>query len=242
MDWGNHSKVQGCLERTVELYPDYATAWALLSIMYLDDFRFRFPKTAPLPLGRALEAAKHASELDPRNARAQQALMMALFFSEEVTAALKVGAEAVEFNPNDTELLAEYGVRLGQSGDWEQGRNFITRALTRNPIPPTYYDADLAVNFYMVKDYPTAEIWIKKTKIEANPLYHLVAAMIYGQLGRVAEGERERDWLLANAPDLIKNIRREMAKRLARPEDQAHVIEGLKLAGLPIPPGSGELE
>ena len=49
MDWDDHSKVQGCLERTVELYPTYATAWALLSIIYLDDFRFRFPKTVPVP-------------------------------------------------------------------------------------------------------------------------------------------------------------------------------------------------
>ena len=94
------------------------------------------------------------------------------------------------------------------------------------------------MNFYMVRDYATAEMWIKKTEIQANPLYHLVAAMIYGQLGRVAEGERERDWLLANAPDLIENIRSELARRLARPEDRAHVIDGLILAGLPISPES----
>ena len=40
---------------------------------------------------------------------------------------------------------------------------------------------------------------------------------------------------LANAPDLIKNIRSELATRLTRPEDQVHVIDGLILAGLPIP-------
>jgi TolB-like protein len=235
MDWGAHANSQACLERTVERYPGYASAWALLSMIYLDDFRFRFPKTAPPPLDKALEAAKRAVDLDARNARAQQALMLALFFNGEVPAALRVGAQAVEFNPNDTDLLAEYGVRLGHSGNWYEGRTFLEKSLERNPIPPTYYDADLAVNFYMVKDYATAEVWIEKTEFGSNPLYHLVAAMIYGQLGRVAESRRERDWLLSNAPDLIKNIRRDMANRLGRPADQEHAIDGLILAGLPIP-------
>jgi TolB-like protein len=235
MDWGAHANSQACLEKTVERYPRYASAWALLSMIYLDDFRYRFPKTAPPPLDKALEAAKRAVDLDARNARAQQALMMALFFNDEVPAALLVGAQAVEFNPNDTELLAEYGVRLGHSGEWDEGLTFLEKSLERNPIPPTYYDANFALHFYMVKDYARAEAWIEKTEFGSNPLYHLVAAMIYGQLGRVAESKRERDWLLANAPDLIKNIRRDVANRLSRPADQEHAIDGLILAGLPIP-------
>ena len=235
MDWGAHAKSQACLEKTVERYPSYASAWALLSMIYLDDFRFRFPKTAPPPLDKALEAAKRAVDLDARNARAQQALMMALFFN--VKFPLRCGSVRKRSSSIRTTLSSwpNTGSASGMSGDWDEGLIFMEKSLERNPIPPTYYDAEFAVNFYMVKDYARAEVWIEKTEFGSNPLYHLVAAMIYGQLGRAAESERERDWLLSNAPDLIKNIRRDLANRLARPADQEHAIDGLILAGLPIP-------
>ena len=59
--------------------------------------------------------------LDPTNARAMQAQMLSLFFKDEVDAALKVGERAVALNPNDTELVGEYGMRLALSGEWTTG-------------------------------------------------------------------------------------------------------------------------
>ena len=38
----SHAAIRTCLERAVALYPGYATAWAMLSVLYLDEDRFGF--------------------------------------------------------------------------------------------------------------------------------------------------------------------------------------------------------
>lgn len=232
-----HAFVQDCLERTIREYPTFATAWALLSITYLDEFRFQYllrPAEEP-PLGLALDHARRAIKIDPRNVRGQQAYMMALALNGEIDAALKVGEQALSINPNDTDLRAEYGVRLALSGRWREGSDLILDARLRNPGPQGYYEANLALAAYMQRDHQAAALWIRKADVQANPLFHFIAAAIYGQLGDISGSRRERDWITANADRLLQNVHHEVALRIFRPEDRAFFIEGLRLAGLPIP-------
>ncbi|ODT12175.1 MAG: hypothetical protein ABS35_40890, partial [Kaistia sp. SCN 65-12] len=91
LDGRSHPGVRRCLEETVARFPDYATAWALLSQTYIDELRFHYPvetATAPASLERAAAAAKRAVELDPQNVRALQAQMLVLYFDGQVEAAL----------------------------------------------------------------------------------------------------------------------------------------------------------
>ncbi|APG88096.1 adenylate cyclase (plasmid) [Sinorhizobium americanum CCGM7] len=233
----SHVSVQGCLKRAVERFPGYATAWALLSLTYIDELRFRYRIKAPSPppLDLAMEAARRAVELDPQNVRGLQAEMLAFFFRGDVETALSIGARAVEINPSDPELSAEYGLRLALSGEWKQGCGRVVEAVSRNSGPLGYFEASLALCSYMQEDYVVAEQWIRAADVQANPLYHFIAAAILGQLQKSDEAARERRWVEQNALDLLKNIRRELALRIHRPEDQAHFMDGLVKAGLSIP-------
>jgi len=76
-----HLNARDCLESVVARYPSYATAWAMSSILYLDEDRFRFNLRSgqPAPIERALHSARRAIELEPGNTRALQSLMIALF-------------------------------------------------------------------------------------------------------------------------------------------------------------------
>jgi tetratricopeptide (TPR) repeat protein len=160
---------------------------------------------------------------------------MVLFFENDVEGALKVGERAVAINPNDTELIGEYGVRLAISGNWKRGGEFLAKALDRNLAPLGYLETTLALCLYMQRDYEGAAIWIRRAHIQPNPLYHFIAATIYGQVGDVAAAGRERAWIEANAPDLLRNLRQEFAMRNMKPQDRAHFVEGLRKAGFSIP-------
>ena len=72
-------------------------------------------------LERSLQAARRAVQIDPDNTRGLQALMTALFFNGQPVDSLRVGEQALAVNPNDTELLSEFGTRLAMSGQWERG-------------------------------------------------------------------------------------------------------------------------
>ena len=231
-----HATVQSCLQRAVQRFPNYATAWALLSLTYLDELRFRYRLNSTTPsLDAATETARRAVELDPQNVRALQAEMLSHYFRGEITAALDVGARAYSINPNDTELAGEYGFRLALSGQWKPGCKLVASAVSRNPQPSGYFESALAVCAYIDKDYITAERWARLADVRANPIYHLILTAILGQLGKTEEARSERQWLAVHAPTFVDNIRHEVAVRIIRREDQLHLLDGFKKAGLSIP-------
>jgi adenylate cyclase len=184
-----HASVRDCLKRTAAQFPGYATARAMLSLLYIDQDRFGFnPEPGePPPLDKALETARRAVNLDQSNPRALQALMMTLFFRQEVAEALHVGERAVALNPNDTELLGEFGARVAFSGEWDRGSLLLEQALARNPGHSGYYHGMLAFIAYMQRDYERAFAEIRQSNQDKVSLYHGIAAIIYARLGMTAE-------------------------------------------------------
>ena len=230
----SHRSVERCLERTTNRFPSYGTAWALLSLTYLDEVRFRYAvdgRSEP-PLELAFEAARRAVDLDPNNSRALQAYMTALFFQGDVPAALKIGERGLALNPNDTELQAEYGLRLALSGQWDRGRDLMLDVLDRNPGPLGYFESVVALCYYMIGDYKAAGAYIDKARLTANPIYHLIAAATYGQLGREDAAKAERAWFAASAPDFLTDLPKVIRMRSIGPDDQKHLLEGLAKAGI----------
>ena len=226
--------VRECLEKAVRRYPDYATAWALLAQTYLEDIRFRIPydpDASPRDLEKALATARHAVRLDPYNTRGLQAEMFALFFSRQFEAAEAVGERAIRLNPNDTELMGEYGYRLAVSGDWATGCPLIAEARSRNPGMFGYYESGLALCSYFAGKFAEAEVWIKKTPVPSNPIYHLMAAAIYAEAGQMREAERELAWLCENQPLLLRNLRLEASIRLGRARDIDFFIASIDRIG-----------
>lgn len=240
LDAKTHPTIRKCLEDAVRRFPTYATAWALLSQTYIDEIRFRYPvdpSSSPASIDRALAAARRAVELDSQNVRALQAEMFALYFHGDVEAALKIGELALSINRNDTELVGEYGYRLALSGNWSRGCAMVEEARQRNPGPLAYYESALALCSYFRGDFREAAMWITKTAVQENPIYHVIAAAIFAENGQATDAKRERDWLLTNAPNLVANIRTEMAIRISRPQDIERLMGSLRKAD--ILPGNG---
>jgi tetratricopeptide (TPR) repeat protein len=237
LDPQTHGSVQECLQQTTREFPNYSTAWGLLSMTYVDELRFRYRlhSSSPISLERASEAAARAVELDPQDVRALQAQMLTLFFRGEVDAALAVGARAFAINPNDTELAGEYGFRLALSGQWRPGCELVSKSVALNPGPVGYFEAALAVCSYISGDYAAAERWAHLADLRANPIYRVILLAILGKLGKSDQAREERKWLEVNVPGFLNNIRKEIALRIRRPEDQERFIEGLREAGVPIP-------
>jgi len=232
-----HAAARDCLERAVTRYPSYATAWAMLSYIYLDEDRFGFNwrDKGGGPIERSLEAAQRAVRLDPENVRALQALMMALFFNREAEESLRVGERAFALNPNDTELLGEYGSRLAMAGHWQRGAELLEQALIRNPGNAGYYTGVLGLIAYMLGDNERAVKLIRRADMEKFPLYHVVAALIYARAGLAQEAAASRDLFLAMRPRFFDNLDEELAKRNYRPEDRRILTDAARAAGFPVP-------
>jgi len=230
-----HGEVRNCLESAVARYPSFATAWAMLSIVYLDEDRFRFNRKpiSSAPIDRSFQAARRAVQLDPANTRALQALMTTLFFSQRVPEALQIGERALATNPNDTELLGEFGTRLAMSGEWQRGAALLDRAIALNPAGGGYYRGTRALAAYMLHDDKTAVIEIRQADLQKFPLFHAVAAVIYVDAGMVEDARSEAARFNEMRPDFIPNIVAELKVRNFQPPDRARMIADLRTAGLP---------
>ena len=104
-------------QEAIALDPDYADAWAGLSIAISDkDF---IGTGLSDPRSEALEAAEKALELNPESWIANYAMgeYMGSFRVERFADAGQYYRKAISLNPSDSELRIDYGGAL-----WQQGR------------------------------------------------------------------------------------------------------------------------
>ncbi|ULR46759.1 adenylate cyclase [Rhizobium sp. K102] len=232
-----HARVRNCLEAAVARFPSYATAWAMLSIVYLDEDRYKFNPTPgqDSAIQRALDAARRATQIDPSNTRGLQALMTALFFDRQLAESLRVGEQALATNPNDTELMGEFGTRLAIGGQWQRGATLLDQAIALNPGSGGFYHGTRALAAYMLRDNQTAVLEIRQANMQKFPLFHVVAAIIYAEAGMMDDARREGELFVSMRPDFLPNIVTELAMRNMQPEDRDRLIEGLRKAEMTVP-------
>jgi adenylate cyclase len=241
-DAREHARVRVCLERAVELDPDYADAWAVLANAYAQEYRQRLNPRPGLydARERSLAAARRAVEIEPRNPTAQLMLANALFDRHDVVGFRAAGKRAIALNPNDPDILAHFGTRLVYMGEWERGFALVTKAIALNPEFPEWYRDPLIFYYYQTGDYKRA--LVESQRRDVSRLWRLLfRAMILGQLGRSEEAQPAIEAALELKPDVRERLWG-MARVWNVPDPHIErIADGLRKAGLaiaPAPPAS----
>jgi adenylate cyclase len=230
-------EARACLERAVETDPEYADAWALLAMSYLDQLRLRMVTRSQDKsfLDRALRAARRAASIAPDGALAQRSLLLVHAFRGELEEAVTAGERAIDLNPNNAEILAEFGMRLAWMGQWERGISLIDAAIARNPAHPGWYHTAPALNFYRQGRYVDALKEARQIDAPGWVHNHTILAMIYGQLGQKEQAQGAARQLLQMDPAFEENVWYELQLRSFPQQMAEHMAEGLRKAGLSIP-------
>ena len=232
-----HAIVRAGLERAVQEAPGYSDAWAMLSLLYGEEYSQGF-NPQPDPLGRALHAAQRAADAAPSSALAFNALARSYFFRREFQAFRTAAERAIELNPLNGPTLAGLGSMMAYAGDWEHGCALVERATQLNPRHPGWYWMALVMNAYRKGDYRGAIQLGLKVNLPEFSGTHEVMAAAYGQAGERDAAERALRELLRLKPDYATSPR-EKLQRFVSPELVEHVMDGLRKAGLAIPASSG---
>ena len=227
-----HAIARAALERAVEIAPNYAYAWAMLSLTIKDELESGFnPK--PDALERELKAARRAVELDPSGHRGYHALAMAHYYRKEIPAFRAAADRAISLNPLDGCNVAHLGSYIAYSGEWERGCVLVKGALQLNPNHPGWFWFPLATNAYRKRDYQAALGYALKINLPNFLWTHTLLAAIYGQLGQKEEAARAVQELLKLNPQAAQIVRRAWRGRY-EPELAECLIEGLRKAGLDV--------
>jgi tetratricopeptide (TPR) repeat protein len=232
-----HAAARAGLEHAVRQAPGYGEAWAMLSMLYREEYAHQL-NLRPDPVGRALAAAQRAVEATPSNHLAYHALASAQFFRREIQAFRLSAERAIGLNEMDGFTLAYLGFLIAYSGDWERGCLLVDRARRLNPHHPTWYWIPSFFDAYRKRDYRAALGFALKVNMPGFWRTNLALAAVYGQLGeREAAHDALRE-LLALRPDFATAAREELGKWW-EPELVEGLMDGLRKAGLEIPTERG---
>ncbi|NKB50415.1 MAG: tetratricopeptide repeat protein [Alphaproteobacteria bacterium] len=229
LDEDEHAKARDLLEQAIKLDPDYSQAHALLANVYLAEHRFG-SNPRPDPIDRGLRMARRAVELDPQNAYARCWLAIVYFFQHENESFQAEALRALALNPNDAETVAEVGHYCTWMGDFERGIALNRQAVALNPLHPGWYYFAFTQYHYNQRDYAQAVADVEKAGM---PNFYWTPLMKAAALGELGETERAAA-ALARMRELKPDLspREEIKKWNCAPDHAAHLMEGLKKAGL----------
>jgi serine/threonine protein kinase/tetratricopeptide (TPR) repeat protein len=228
-----HAAAREALESAVKKAPDYADGWAMLSMLYREEYTHQFNVGAD-PLGRALSAARRAVESAPSNHLAYHALASAQYYGRDLRAFRISADRALALNPMDGFTAAYMGFLIAYAGDWERGCALAEKARGLNPHHPGWYWFPAFFDAYRKGEYRAALEFALKVNMPGFWRTRFALAIAYGQLGEQEAASASVKELLALRPRFPDEARRELAKWWDPPLVE-QLIEGLRKAGLEIP-------
>lgn len=237
-DPAEHARVRDCLEATIAADPGYADAWQMLTFMYLDEYRYGYnarPLTDYRPLDRALETSQRAVALAATDARSYEALYAAYFYRGDIESFRRAGSDARRLNPNNPEIMADFGNKLVAIGSYDEGVALIRKALTLNPGHPGWYNIGLVLEAYRRGSYEEALAAADRMNLPLHYRTWVFYTMTYGAMGDTARARAAAEELLKLQPDFALNARGDLKKWGYRPELVEQCIDGLRKAGIRIP-------
>jgi TolB-like protein len=173
------------LERAIAIDPNFAAAYAKLSIVFQHSWVFAFPGFEDC-LDQMQHSAEKAVALDDTLGLVHAHLGWASVFVGNYDQAMVSLERAIELDPNfaDTNIL--FAEASNYAGDPERGRELARRAMEIDPVVPAHYPLIEGHSLYLLRDYDAAINQFKYAISLAPgfPLPHLLLGIVYHELGR----------------------------------------------------------
>ena len=230
----DHKLTLTALQRAVEIDPNNADAWSALAAMYNEEFKHNYNRL-PGSLDRALQAARHALELEPDNAYGTFVLAEIYYFRQNLGAFRASAEKAIALNPYDSDSMAMIGILASYGGEWARGTDLAERAMSLNPNHPGWYRFGIVFNQLRKGEYDKALETAQRVNLPmyfADPYARTLAHAYLGQTDQARQAAQE---FLALWPDedlvYFKEVHLDRWF-YASPELISLTLEGLEMAGL----------
>jgi adenylate cyclase len=220
----------------IDTSPNFAAGYKGMAKAHFHAAGLHGVLTAAEAYGSALALARRAVELDPADAEAHSILSEALLDRGDHEGALTEAELARMMSPNLAFAHATLGAALIFSGHPREGLEALQISLRLDPQAPGLPSRLnlMALGLYLSGNYAAA-VEVAKRAVRSNPehpnAYRWLAAAL-GQLGRTAEAKETLEKAIAIAPATFDMYVRQGVP-WHRPQDRAHMLEGLRKAGVP---------
>ncbi|WP_373503445.1 hypothetical protein [Aestuariivirga sp.] len=148
--------IRKCLTDMIERKPGNHVAYMMLAYVHVALFRTLQGDGPEEELANALTMARRAMALKPESAGTRQVMMEVQWARGKFDLAEEEGRKAVALNPNNSDVLADFGCRLIYRGKYSEGETYTRRALRLNSQPPVWHSFCMFVAAYNSGDFASA--------------------------------------------------------------------------------------
>ncbi|MCG8650539.1 MAG: tetratricopeptide repeat protein, partial [Pirellulales bacterium] len=217
-------------EHATDIDPGYGRSYAAMSRTFNLEWRYAWTDSPDTSLDRAVELAAAAVNHDHFDARGYSELGYAHLYKKDHQASLAAYRRAIELNPNDADIVAEFADALVYDGEPERAIGLLEKAMRLNPFYPDWYLWYLADAYNALGRSEDVIATVEKMQNPAEGRRLLAAN--YAHLGMLVEAEAHAREVIRLHPQFT------ISGWAQRPpyKDSAileRYVDGLRKAGLP---------
>ena len=183
---GDYGGARMDYNRALERDPHFAQASARIAWSHIDAFRQADPQPGSDTLLQAVDAAKHATELDPQEPAAYRNLGIAQTLLKQPRQGIKNLRLALQLDHDAPDQMMWLAWALAHQGKTEEAMTLIQDALARDPHPKPWYHGHRAWAAYMARDCDEVIATLRPVQPK-SPQDYLLLAACFGQLGQIQD-------------------------------------------------------
>jgi adenylate cyclase len=180
-------------EKAIELDPQYAAAYALLSWTYHLDYFFHWSQDPAQAQERSFELAQRAVALDDSLPMARRSLGNVYLFKRQHEQAIAEIRRAIAFNPSSAPAYLQLGIALVFAGQSRRGIESMEQGMRLDPRNPVFYLQNLGWAYRSTGQCEKAIAPLKRV-LSLTPAFissRVNLAVCYVELGREEEARAE---------------------------------------------------
>jgi adenylate cyclase len=229
----DHERAKELFHQAIELDATLSTAYSALAYIHLASGMLFFARPPREAAELAREWARKAIDINPDDSDALAVLASATHLRDP-REALELASMALTINVNSSWANAEKGAILVDRGSPAEGREFLLKSLRLSPRDPLNANVlnHIARSYYWEADYDSARNVSTRlvTRYPNHPMAYFWLAAELGQLGLSKEAHEALHKAIEVSPRSFEmSVLSPHPWR--RPEDHAHMLDGLRKAG-----------
>jgi len=196
-----HKKARDCAEDLANGGSVLSKVYSSLTFLYLDEYREDRNRLSRDPIFAAEQMAVKAIQLNPTSARAHQALFAVHKVRGNRSAARRNAEKALERNPYDIDILADFGAWLVSIGENEPGRALLKRAARYQSAPPAWMEFYRFMAAEIANDTTEADAVASVLDYKRSPLSAIAVAISARRAGNNTRADNALDELVKVEPE-----------------------------------------